>query len=175
MELTCEDSSALSAPSCRLTRFREFVPNDRMWMYPCFCPELLRPGNSSQMAINRPRGIRHGPRFVRGQTGLTWRNRAKTRPVRNGRSGNSGCTSTDRAFLGTPIAMCLLLKKCVTWFPTRRRARPESSVNFLNAVGDNFTLTAFLAMSRGDQRGFAEAVVSITGRVNSAASNLGFT
>lgn len=45
-----------------------------------------------------------------GKAGVTWRNRAETRSVRNGCSRSFSCTPTDQAFLGTPIVMCLLLK-----------------------------------------------------------------
>jgi hypothetical protein len=51
----------------------------------------------------------------------------------------------------------------------------DRPINFLHAAGDTFTRTASLVMSRGDQFFLAEAVVSITGREKSDASNLGLT
>src|ERR1700757_2504966 len=125
MELTCEDPDASSAPSCRLTRFSEFVPNDRILDLPLFLSGIT--ASRKQLRYAPTRGIRHGPRFVRWQTGLTSRNRAKTRSVRNCRSGSFGCTPPDRAFLGTPIAMCVFLKQLRHGFSTGRRAGPESS------------------------------------------------
>ncbi len=71
--------------------------------------------------------------------------------------------------------MCLLLKMRDTVFPPDGVQDLNRPVNSLHAGGDTFTLTAFLVLSRGDQCGFAEAVVSITGRANRDASNLGFT
>jgi hypothetical protein len=171
MELTCEDPGALSAPSCRLTRFREFVPNDRIWIYPCFCQELLRPGNNIQIATP---GICRGPRFVpRQKRAWPGANRAKTRPIRNSGFDSSGGTPTDRAFLGSPIAMCPVAQKKIARHGPCTNSAQDLNRPVLHAAGDTFTRAAFLVMSRGDQFFFAEAVVSITGREKSDASNLG--
>ena len=172
MELTCEDPGALSAPSCRLTRFREFVPNDRIWIYPCFCQELLRPGNNTQIATNpgdspwteiRPRAKRAWPGAIAQKRGQS-ETAVSTVPAAHQRIGLSW----------DPRSRCALLLKKMRDMALAPDGAQDLNRPVLHAAGDTFTRTAFLVMSRGDQFFFAEAVVSITGREKSDASNLGF-
>jgi hypothetical protein len=176
MELTCGDPDASSAPSCRLTRFSEFVPNDRIWT-----PLLLSGINCVQETTLRyatptdPWGFAMDRDSSEGKAGLTWRNRAKTqvspkRPYRQFRLHTNGSGFPGISDRDVPVA-----QKCVMRFShrTARRTRIILWTSCTPAITHSRSI--HLVERRGDQCGFAEAVVSITGRANSDASNLGFT
>ncbi len=172
MELTCEDPGALSAPSCRLTRFREFVPNDRIWSTPVSVritasrkqhSDSTNPGDLPWTEI-RPRAKRAWPGAIAQKRGQS-ETAVSTVPVAHQRFGLSW----------DPQSRCALLLKKMRDMALAPNGAQDLNRPALHAAGDTFTRTAVLAMSRGDQFFFAEAVVSITGREKSDASNLGFS